>query len=81
MLASQEIGTPQVVEAVAEAACAKPLEMQLPMFEVRTVRFSFFLSRVLESMARRVGRIWFGLLEVLSVTLSTALGAQVSSRL
>ena len=47
MLASQEIGTPQVVEAVAEAACAKPLEMQLPMFEVRTVRFSFFfVSRV-----------------------------------
>lgn len=31
----QAIGTPQVVEAVAEAACVKPLEMQLPMFEVR----------------------------------------------
>ncbi|CAM9405372.1 unnamed protein product [Scytosiphon promiscuus] len=27
------IGTPQVMEAVTEAACAKPLEMQLPMHE------------------------------------------------
>lgn len=30
----QAIGTPQVVQAVAEAACAKPLEGQLPIFEV-----------------------------------------------
>lgn len=33
----QAIGTVQVVEAVAEAACAKPLEMQLAMHEVRDV--------------------------------------------
>lgn len=31
----QAIGTPQLVQALVEAACAKPLEMQLPMHEVR----------------------------------------------
>lgn len=31
----QTFGTLQVVDAVAEAACAKPLEMQLAMYEVR----------------------------------------------
>lgn len=44
MHALQAIGTPQVVEAVAEAACAKPLEMQLPMFEVRHVLAFFACS-------------------------------------
>ena len=33
---SQGKGTPQLVQAVAQAACAKPLDGQLPMFEVRT---------------------------------------------
>lgn len=31
----QAIGTVEVVEAVAEAACAEPLETQLAMHEVR----------------------------------------------
>lgn len=34
---TQAIGTPQLIEAVTEAACAKPLENQLAMFEVGVV--------------------------------------------
>lgn len=65
--ALQAIGTPRMVEAVAEAACAKPLEMQLPMFEVREggthVRVECVILLIACRVRRKEGQHLVGLRE------------------